>query len=116
MSSNRGPASPKTIGQLAGSIHSLQMIKAWKECAGPALGAQVVFLGIQQIEGEQVLSLEVRDPLWRQELEYQKASILSAYSKKLKEKGFSERELPQRIELLAHASLLYKNRSTSKRP
>lgn len=100
---SRGPAA---IGHLTHSIHALKLIRAWKECAGPALAAQVTFLGIHEREQKKILALEVKDPLWRQELEYQKASILSVYRQKLTSLGLHESALPQHIELLAHSSLL----------
>jgi hypothetical protein len=81
-------------------LRPLQLIRAWKECAGPALLQQVKFLGTAREEDGFCLRLEVPDPLWRQELEFQKDSILAAFNAKLASFGYPVMERPVRCKIL----------------
>ena len=86
------------------------LVRAWKECAGPALQQQAVFLGIHPEGAARVLRLQVEDPLWRQELSLQTSSILETYRAKLLSLGFTEAEMP------THCSITSSVVTTSKVP
>ena len=81
-------------------LEPLMLIRAWKECAGPALLKQTRFLGVHFSNGVWVLKLEVSDPIWRQELEFQSQLILQAFHQKLREAHFSAAKFPQKVEIL----------------
>jgi hypothetical protein len=96
---NFKPKAPRVIGDLLGGIRALALIRAWHECAGPALLKQTRFMGLRPAGNDLELAVEVPDPVWRQELEFQKNEILSRYRAALRNEGFSESELPSRCSL-----------------
>ena len=88
------------IWNILSHLKPLQLIRAWNDCAGPALLKQVRFLGLLQEDGLVWLRLEVPDPTWRQELEYQKEAILTAFNARLAESGYPKAERPTQCRLL----------------
>lgn len=95
----------KALGDLLLTQRSLVLVQAWRESCGPALLKHVAFGGIINDGRRRLLVLEVSDPIWRQELEYQKDSIVEAYSKTLRTYGFHDSELPNECSLRMKASM-----------
>jgi len=100
---NKGP---QKLGTLTESLSALKWIRAWKSCAGPALEKNVQFLGFRKSESAITLLLEVKDPIWRQELEYQKLGILKEYQNSLRVLKVPQIDWPTHVELLANAGSL----------
>ncbi len=98
---------PKSLSLASGlwSLPALKLVKAWKDCAGPALLRQTRFLGVLQEGSEWVLRLEVPDPMWRQELDFQKEQILASFRQALSKLGYPESRMPTRC-LLAQGRAL----------
>jgi hypothetical protein len=93
---------PSKLSELLGGTKALKLISAWKKCAGPALDQQAQFVGVRLVESKRTLLLAIPDPVWRQELEFQKNEILKVYCKALEATGFPYSEIPTAIELLAN--------------
>jgi hypothetical protein len=74
-------------------LHPLLAIKAWKNCAGPALLKKVAFLGVHKRAGEYLLKLGVSDSSWLQEMQYQKISICKKYNEALLELNGRKKDL-----------------------
>jgi len=84
MSEKQHLKAPRQISELFSNMDAYVLVSAWKECAGPVLCAQVDFCGVSQnAEGLRVLELRVQDPIWRQELEFQKKDIVERYNQSL---------------------------------
>ncbi len=103
MAQNPSSGGPQKLGALTGHLSPLKWIRAWKMCAGPVLEKQAQFMGFRNSEVGRTLLIEVKDPLWRQELEFQKAGILKEYHKALEQLEVPEREWPKMLEILANA-------------
>src|SRR4051812_10332033 len=73
----------RKVSDVIGGLRPFRLIRAWRTCAGPPLLAQTRFLGVHQEAQGLGLRLEVPDPVWRQELEFQKEDILKAYREAL---------------------------------
>jgi hypothetical protein len=107
-SQNRRPEA-KSVKDLLLKIPALKWGQAWKNCAGPALLKQAQFHGCTLEGFTRVLKISVPDPVWRQELEYQKNQILSRYVDCLKELGVEENEIPTKIILTANSPVPFKS-------
>lgn len=84
---------------LLSNILVIRWMHAWQEAAGPIVGKQARFLGLQRRDGALTLCLEVTDPAWRQELEYEKNSLLERFNAALTRSGASPRQLPTNCHL-----------------
>ena len=82
------------LSELLPQNRAIVMIEAWKECAGPAVLENVRFQGIHFNQGKRCLFLAVKDPVWRQELYYQKSIILERFNALLSKAGWPNHELP----------------------
>jgi len=104
----QGESKSTGIAGLLGQFKPLRLIRAWKKCAGPVLCKQSRFLGVhphpKRPQSLQLL-LEVADPIWRQEFQYQSADILERYRGALLAEGFTEAELPEFISIRAQLSV-----------
>jgi hypothetical protein len=109
-----GMGTARKISELMTGLLPLQLIRAWKECAGPALLSQTKFMGVLPNAGHKTLMLEVPDPLWRQELEFQKEEILQRYRDALRRSGCPDAEMPTRCSLGPVASLPFKTINAQK--
>jgi hypothetical protein len=104
----------RKISDLMTGLLPLQLIRAWKECAGPALLSQTKFMGVLPNAGHKTLTLTVPDPLWRQELEFQKEEILQRYRDALRRIGCPDAEMPTRCSLGPVTSLPLKTVNSQK--
>ncbi|MBS1985250.1 MAG: DUF721 domain-containing protein [Bdellovibrionales bacterium] len=102
---------PQKLNGLLGSFKFIQWVRAWRKCAGPALRQQTRFMGLRWHGGKMCLHLEVADPVWRQELEYQKKDLLATFRKCLAEEKVPESEWPQDCLLAAGATVPFKARN-----
>jgi hypothetical protein len=108
--SNEAKQGPKPIQSLLAEIPAIKWAQAWKDCAGPALLKQTQFQGCV-IEGNlRVLKICVPDPLWRQELEFQKENILKKYQSCLRSLNAETFMIPAKIVLSSHSSMPFKPR------
>ena len=101
-------AAAKPLKDLLGHVNALKWVQAWRECAGPALLKQTYFYGCEREGWNRVLKLYVPDPLWRQELEFQKDAILKSYQAQLRKLGIEENEIPNRVYLMAKPTVPFK--------
>jgi hypothetical protein len=108
-SKNSSQDSAKSIKDILSQVNALKWVQAWKECAGPALLKQAFFYGCEREGWNRVLKLHVPDPLWRQELEFQKDSILKNYQSQLRKLGIEENEIPNRVYLMAKPTVPFKS-------
>jgi hypothetical protein len=74
---------------------ALVLMEAWRECAGPAVSEHAKFMGVHNIHNRKTLLISVADPIWRQELFYQKEIILKRFIECLKKYRWPEKELPE---------------------
>jgi len=82
---------PRRLGSLVSSIPALRWAKAWKTSVGPVIYQKLECLGIER----GVLQLYVKDPVWRQELFYQRDVILKKFQAALTAEGFAAHEIPR---------------------
>lgn len=71
----------ETVGAVLDSLLPIQAMKAWTTAAGPALQKVVEFQGVELREKDFFVKLLVRDSLWRQEMLYQKTSLLESFNR-----------------------------------
>jgi hypothetical protein len=102
------------VGSLLGKFRPLQLVRAWRECAGPVLWVQTRFQGIRTGPDGPQLVIEVPDPTWRQELRFHMAEILENFRKALRKQGFPESEIPVSYSLGAGAPVPVKASQTKK--
>lgn len=91
---------PTPLSSLLGDLNVIRWIRAWKECAGPALIKQARFLGVHGARGKKELRLEVRDPVWRQELQYEAESLLRRYRETAAAFHVPAEDLPVTVRIL----------------
>jgi len=103
------------VSDLLANMKAIKYIRAWKESAGPVLLKQAQFMGVQSGEDGLRLTLDVSDPLWRQELEYQKAEILRRFNEALQKAGIGSHELPTQCSLSARTSMPFKSVNAKER-
>ena len=73
---------------------------AWKTIAGPALTPLCEFQGVATgANGKRTLKIAIQDPLWRQELHYQKVDLLKRYNAALRERGLSKENFAEDLQL-----------------
>jgi hypothetical protein len=105
----------RAVGDLLGNNPYLAWIRAWKHCAGPVLNSCCRFAGIEtNSQGQRVLCLEVVDPLWRQELEYQRKELAQRFNQSLREFGGGESDLVDDCLLRLQSSVPFKSRLPQK--
>lgn len=97
-----------------GGLKALSWIRAWKAASGPIFGEKVKFYGIEQRgphnNSYNVLVLDLADPIWKQELLYQKDTLLDLYRIELRKHGIPDSEIPREISLNPKKSLPFKPR------
>lgn len=95
-----------------GGLKALTWIRAWKAASGPIFGEKVKFYGIEQRGPHNVLVLDLADPIWKQELLYQKDTLLDLYKIELRKLGIPDSEIPKEISLNPKKSLPFKSRNS----
>lgn len=98
-----------------GHLRSLLYIRAWKQSAGPVLLKQAEFFGLRSTPEGLCLQLNVKDSLWRQELEFSKKEILDRFNQTAVSMGLSRAECPQVCSLHFGASVPIKATGPQKR-
>lgn len=93
------------LGDVLGNMGPLKWIRAWKRSAGPVLLKQSQFLGIKEVDGKRSLLIQVSDPLWRGELEYQRFDLLNRFNQELTKEGVPQEQHPEVCLLTANASM-----------
>jgi hypothetical protein len=88
---------PRAVGEIVSNFEPLQLIKAWKTVCGPVFAKQAEFRGIQNDGKRVILLLEVRDPIWRQELQFNSTRLLDALGKELKKFNWENAKIPNEI-------------------
>jgi hypothetical protein len=92
---------PTAISEIIKEIEPLQAIGAWKRTAGPVIEKQAIFMGIQKQGDKTVLNLTVKDPIWRQEIQFEARRILLGLSQELSKLGWSRDKIPTEISFQA---------------
>lgn len=100
------------ITGLLSEYPALKIYSAWKACAGPIFLKCVQFHGIVKFEEQVVLRISIDDPLWLQEFQYQKQTLLKRFQNELKRFNFSTKDLPTDILILSGRSLPIKTGHT----
>jgi hypothetical protein len=88
---------PKSFAEISKDFGPLQAIGAWKKIAGPVIGQHAEFLGIHKNGQVTLLHLSVKDPIWRQEIQFESKLILAGLSAELKKLGWREDQIPTEI-------------------
>ncbi len=92
----------------------LQLIKAWKTVAGPVFQKQAEFRGLREEGNKVFLLLQVKDPIWRQEIQFNASRLLDALGRELKNLGWSTEKIPTEISFQAPGFSLPLNSRNSK--
>ena len=79
--------STEKFSQVLNTLRPLVYVRAWKNCAGPALLKTVHFRGVNRFGSKIVLTLGVKSAVWHQELNTQKESILISFNRELQRLG-----------------------------
>lgn len=106
------PSSISNFSDLMGGLKALSWIRAWKSASGPIFGEKVRFYGIEKRGDRNVLILDLSDPIWKQELMYQKDTLLDLYKIELRKYGIPDSDLPQEISLNPKKSFPFKPRNS----
>ncbi len=88
---------PKSFGEISKDFGPLQAIAAWKKTAGPVIAQHAEFLGIHKNGQVPVLHLSVKDPVWRQEIQFETKRILQGLAAELKKMGWPIEQIPSEI-------------------
>ncbi len=106
------PSSIASVGDLMGGLKALSWIRAWRAAAGPIFGEKVKFYGIERHGARNILVLDLDDPIWKQELLFQKDTLLDLYRIELRKFGIPDSEIPQEISLNPKKGLPFKSRNS----
>lgn len=104
------PSTTTRIGDLVGALPALAYIRAWKRASGPIFGEKAQFHGVETIKGRPTLVISIADPIWKQELSFQKKTLLELYRIELEKEGIANNKIPVEISLDAKKRLPFKPR------
>lgn len=85
------------IASVVENYPALKVYKAWKSCAGPIFSKCIRFQGLFSNNGILAARVSINDPLWKQEFQYQKDTLLQRFQNELKKIGVSNRDIPQEL-------------------
>lgn len=103
----------RKLSDLLGQLSYVAWMQAWRKTAGPVLLKQTNFMGIHRQKSGLALRIDVPDPMWRQELTYQKEELLKRFRKALDDLGVPASGQPTDI-LLGAASVPFKSGNAKK--
>lgn len=112
LQSMTNPSTTTRIGDLVGSLPALAYIRAWKRASGPIFGEKAKFHGVETLKGRTTLVISIVDPIWKQELSFQKQTLLDLYRIELEKEGLPQHKIPVDISLDPKKRLPFKTRNS----
>lgn len=76
-------------------------IRAWKACAVASLNGKVFFQGVLDGPEGRRLQIRVPDSTWRQEMQFQRQTMLQNYCNACRKLGLHEELLPTSCSIVA---------------
>lgn len=96
-----------SFGELLKGFAPVALAQAWRDAVGPMIAKQCEFKGTRPSAQGPVLLIEVRDPLWRQELHMQLPELLVRLRELLATTRIAEHQWPVSIQIFAPQSKFY---------